>query len=152
MLTDMDAFVFVKERRGMHDNQAVSFNIHKHFLSPDHVARQATEIDGKLQNSHYDDARKTWDEDKYIGLHKEQHAIMKSLKDYGYSGMDNDIKVHHFLQGIKSPELEAVVNVVCAQLVKYSTDFDALVSYLGQMVTKKAWSCNQSRLYQPKIS
>ena len=56
-----------------------------------------------------------WDWDKYVALHKEQHAIIKSLTDYGYSEMNNGTKVHHFLQSIKSPELEAVVNVVHAQ-------------------------------------
>ena len=43
----------------------------------------------------------------------------------------------NFLQGIKCPESEAVVNVVCAQSEKYGTDFDAIISYLGQMVMKK---------------
>ena len=36
---------------------------------------------------------------------------MVSLTDYGYSGMDNGIKIYHFLQGIKSTELVAAVNV-----------------------------------------
>ena len=78
-----------------------------------------------------------WDWDKYVALHKEQHAIMESLTDYGYSGMDNGSKVCHFLQGIKSSELEAMVNVVHAQPEMYGTDFDVVVSYLGQMVTRK---------------
>ena len=63
---------------------------------------------------------------------------MESLTDYGYSGMENGTKVHHFLQDIESPELEAVVNVVQAQPEKYGTDFDATMSYLGQMVLKKS--------------
>ena len=101
------------------------------------MARQATDAEGKLQNAHYDGERKTWDWYKYVALHKKQHTIMESLTDYGYSCIDNGTKVHHFLQGIKSSELEAAINVVCAQLEKYGTDFDAVVSYLSQMVTKK---------------
>ena len=62
---------------------------------------------------------------------------MESLTDFGYSGVDNCIKVHLFLQGIKSIELEAVVNVVQAQSGKYCMDFDATASYLGQMVMKE---------------
>ena len=50
--------------------------------------------------------------------------------------MNNGTKVSHFLQGIKSPELEAVVNIVSTQPKKYGTDFNVTVSYLGQMVTK----------------
>ena len=64
MFTDMDAFVYVKQRRGMQDGQAVFFNIHKHFLGPDHVARHAADAKGKLQNSLYDGERKMWDWDK----------------------------------------------------------------------------------------
>ena len=77
----------------MQNSQAVYFNIHNCFLSPDHVARQATEAERKLQDSHYGGERKSWDWDKYVALHKEQHAIMESLTDYGYSGMDNGTKV-----------------------------------------------------------
>ena len=78
-----------------------------------------------------------WDWDKYVALHKEQHAIMESLTDYGFSGMDNGTKVLHFLQGIMSSESEVTVIVVRAQPENYGTDFDAVVSYLGQMVMKK---------------
>ena len=47
-----------------------------------------------------------------VALHKEQHNIMESLTDYDYSEMNNGTKVPHFLQGIKSTELEAADNVV----------------------------------------
>ena len=93
------------------------------------MARHAAEAKRKLQNSHYDGERKTWDWDKYVALHKEQHAIVESLTDYGYSCMDNGTKVCHFLQGIKGTELEAAVNVVPAQPEKYGTDFNATMSY-----------------------
>ena len=80
------------------------------------MARQATEVERKLQTSNYDSERKGWDLDEYIALHKEQHAIMKSLTEFGY------MEWNHFLQGIKSTELEAVVNVVWAQPEKNGTD------------------------------
>ena len=54
VLTDMDAFVYLKQRKAMHDGQAAFFDIHKCFLGPDHVARQVTDAQGKLQNSHHD--------------------------------------------------------------------------------------------------
>ena len=111
----------MKQRKATKDGRAVFFDIHKKFLDPDHVARQATDAEGKLQNSH----------DKYVILHKERHAIIESITDYGYIDIDNGIKLCHFLQGIKSPELEAVVNVVHPQPEKYGTDFDATMSYLG---------------------
>ena len=73
--------------------------------------------------------------------------------------MNNGTKVHHFLQGIKSPQLEAVVNVVQAQPKKYGTDFDAAMFYLGQMVMKKSLImqslCNamtRSQPVRPKVA
>ena len=73
---------------------------------------------------------------------------MESLTDYGHSGIDNGTKAHHFLQDIKSPELETAVNVVCAQPEQYGTDFVATVSYLDQMIKLH----NLSKLQKPEVS
>ena len=100
MFTDIDTNVYVKQIKGTQKGQAVFFDIHNQFLGPNHVARQATETEGKLQNSHYDGERKMWYWNKYVALYKKQHVIMESLTDYRYSGMDNGTTVCHFLQGI----------------------------------------------------
>ena len=50
---DTDAYVYVKQRRDLQDGQAVYFDIHKQFLGPDHVARQATKAE-KLKTYPYD--------------------------------------------------------------------------------------------------
>ena len=130
----MDAFVFVKQRKAIQVGQAEFFDIKKHFLQPwpcgkavNRSRRKATELP------------LWWSEKdmRFVFLHKEQHAIMKSLTDYGYSGMDNDTKVCQFLHVIKSPELKAAVNIVWIQQEMYWADFDATMSNLGQMVTKK---------------
>ena len=76
-------------------------------------------------------ARENCGMDKNDPFHTQQHAIMKSSIDYGYSGMDNSTQVCHILQGIKSPELEAAINIVCLQSEKHGTDVDANSSYLG---------------------
>ena len=51
----------------------------------------------ELLNSHYDDEKKRQDLDKYVVLHNEQYTIIESMVDYGYSGMDDSTKAHHFL-------------------------------------------------------
>ena len=137
MFIDINAFVYIKQRKATKDGPVVFFNIHKLFLGPDHVVRQSADAEGKLQKTYYDGERKTWDWDKYFALHKEQHAIMESLTDYGYSGMDYGTKVCHFLQGVKSSELDAAVNVFCTQPEKYGTGFVATMSYLSQMIATK---------------
>ena len=128
------------------------FDIQNWFVSPGHVTGQATEGERKLKNSHYDNEMKGWDWDKYVTLHKEKHMIMQNLKDHGWSGIDNDTNVCHFLQGVKSSELEADINVIKAKLEKYSKDFSSKVSYLGQMVTNKTLICNLSQLLRPAVS
>ena len=65
--------------------------------------------------------------------------------------MDNGAKVHHFPLGIKSTELEAVVNVVQAQLEKNGPDFDAIISYLGQMDTTKSLIMQSVCILKTKI-
>ena len=60
---------------------------------PELVPRQAAEAERNLKTSHYDGKRKGWDWDKYIILHKKQHAIRESLTDYGCREMNNGSKV-----------------------------------------------------------
>ena len=69
------------------------FDIHKQFCGPDHVDRQATDAERKLQNSQYDGEKKGWDWDKYVAIHKEEHTMIKSLVHNGYNGMDKGTKV-----------------------------------------------------------
>ena len=107
----MDAYVYVKQQKHLQDGQSVFFNVHKCFICPDHVARQAADAERKLQTSDNDGEKKGWDMDKYVALHKEQHAIINSLTDHGYSGMDDGTKVHHFLQGIKSTEFNTAAHL-----------------------------------------
>ena len=62
-----------------------------------------------------------------------------SLVDYCYSEMDDGTEISHFLQGIKSTELEAAIIVVWAQPEKYGKSSDATWSNFGQMVMKKGY-------------
>ena len=52
---DIDAYVYVKQRKSMQDGKAMFFDIHKQYLGSDNVARQAAEAEEMLQASHYDD-------------------------------------------------------------------------------------------------
>ena len=65
--------------------------------------------------------------------------IMESLTHHGYSGMNTGTRIWNFLQWIKSTELEAVPNVVWAQPEKIGKDFDATMSYYGQVVIKMGY-------------
>ena len=38
VFTDTDSYVYLKQRKSKQDSQAVYFDIHKHFVGPNHVA------------------------------------------------------------------------------------------------------------------
>ena len=44
----------------------------------------------------------------YATLHKEQHNIMESFNEYGYTGIDQRAKVRYFSEGIKTTRLDSV--------------------------------------------
>ena len=88
-----------------------------------------------------------------IILHKEQHAIMESLTDYGYSGIDNGNKANQLLQNIKSTQFEAAVNVAGAHI------WNSMEQILMQpcliwakLSQKRALWCNLSILQKPEFS
>ena len=114
------------------------FDSHQQFFGPNRVAKQATEAERKLQDSQYDGENKGSNKDKYVALNKKQHTNMARPADPGLSGLANDTKGFCSLQGISSTKLEAAVNVIWAQPERYCKAFDATMSYLDQMVTKKS--------------
>ena len=146
----MDAYVYIKKRKNKQDGQAVFFDIQKWSLGPDHVAKHVAETERKLQTCHYDGERNGWDWEKYVTLHKEQHAIMKSLTYNSYSDMDSGTKIHCFLGDIKSTELEAVVNVVWAQPEKYGIMMQLCLIW-PKWSQRKAYSCILSILWRLEV-
>ena len=49
VLKEINKYVYVKHRKSMQDSWAVFFNVHKHFLGPDHVAKQAADAERKCK-------------------------------------------------------------------------------------------------------
>ena len=62
--------------------------------------------------------------------------MMESFAEGDYSSIDDG----NIPQGIRSTELEAVVNVVQAQTKKYRNDFDASISYMPSIQIIKTMS------------
>ena len=75
-----------------------------------------------------------------LGQAQETAYNLEGLVDHGYISTNDCTNIDHFLHGIKSTELEAVVNIAWAQPEKYGKHFDATVSYLCQMVMKKGYN------------
>ena len=64
----------------------------------------AATAEHKLTNATYRGEGCCWDFERYATLHKEQHAFLEGLKEYGYEGMDEGSKTRHLLSGIKAVE------------------------------------------------
>ena len=73
---DMMTYVYVKQRKNLQEDQTLYFDTDKHFLCPDHVARQVVETERKLQTSPYDSERKGRNWVKFVAFHKKKHAIV----------------------------------------------------------------------------
>ena len=61
VFTDLDVFVYKKQRKSSFGRQAVIFDIHQQYLGPYHVDRQVAEAGRNLQSPHCDSEKKKWD-------------------------------------------------------------------------------------------
>ena len=102
---------------------SIFFNVHKHFLGPDHVARQATEAERKLQTSHYDGEKKGWDWDMFVTLHKNNMPSWRALQ------------IMATVKWTMAPTFATFSKAGPTR--KYGIYFNATLTYLWQMVTKK---------------
>jgi hypothetical protein len=73
---------------------------------------------------------------KYVQIHAEQHAVLKGLTDYGYSGIDNGTKVRKLIAGIKTDALDTVKDAVLASPA-LSTNYPDVVTLYGDFIKQK---------------
>jgi len=78
------------------------------------VDTRSTQAERKLQVTRYRGETRRWNFEKYVKVHVDQHAIMDSLTDYGYQGMDERSKVRHLLNGIEGSQFDGLIQQVIA--------------------------------------
>ncbi len=79
----------------------------------------------RLQSFRYEGDRKSFNFDKYMNLHVEQHNQHADLQEYGVAPLAENLKTLWFQDGIRDPSLNAVkvsINANCANC----TDFDSV--------------------------
>ena len=85
-----------------------------HYLGPNNTGNMAATDEHKLINATYRGEGRHLDLERYATLHKEQHAILEGLKEYGYAGMDEGSKTRHLLAGIKTTAFDSVkTQILC---------------------------------------
>ena len=124
---DKDAWTYVRPAQKTRDGRAAFNNLYEHFLGPNNVDNMATSAENKLQSTVYNGEQRRWDFERYVNVHKQQHAILEGLVDHGYAGIDKRSKVRYLLEGIKTDKFDAVKTRIMSDPI-LRTDFDACVT------------------------
>ena len=97
----------------------------------------ASAAERKLETITHKAETKRWNFEKFVRLHKEQHATLLGLTQHGYSGIDERSKVRHLMAGIKTSNLDSVK----AQILASSglrNSFDACVDLCQSFIRQQA--------------
>ena len=111
------------------------------------VNELASAAEGQITKAKYTGETKLRNFETYFALHKAQHQILEDLKDHGFQGMDEDNKVQHLTNGIKTDAMNVIkANILASPLLKgnlmdasrsskYSSPQDALQRILWTSAT-----------------
>ena len=76
-------------------------------------------------------------------MHKEQHNIIESLKEHGYTGIDHQFKVRHLIESIKTTSLNSVKPPIMSD-ESLGQDFDICVALYNEFVKQSIADDRQS--------
>ena len=98
-----------------------------HYLGPNNMNHQVNEAETKLKVLSYHGERRHWNFEKYVHMHQDQHTILQGLVEHGYAGIDDQSKVCHLLDGIKTNELDMAKGQIWALLGSKPTSMNVLL-------------------------
>ena len=107
-----------------------------HYLGPNNTNHQANEAKTKLKDSTYHGEKRHWNFERYVRMHQDQHTILQSLIQHGYAGIDEQSKVRHLLDGIKTNELDTVKGQIWASPTLQNS-FDDCVTLFQDFINNK---------------
>jgi hypothetical protein len=139
------AWTYIKPSQKTLDGRKAFWDAFDHYLGPNNVDSQATKAENVLKNTIYQGEKKRHNFEQYVITHVTQHAILESLEEHGYKGLDDRSKVRHLIDGIKTDALENVQLTIMAN-AKYRTDFTACVRLYKDFILQKAMKRDASEL------
>ena len=77
-------------------------------MGPRNIDHIAAGREKNLAQYSYTGKKRNWTFEKYATLHKEHHNILDSLKEHGYTCIDQISKVRYLSEGIKNTILDSV--------------------------------------------
>lgn len=117
----------------------------EHYLGKHSVDIMAAQAEHNLRNRTYRGEHRRWNMEKYITHHRSQHAIIDSLVDQGYAGMDQRSRVRHFIDNVKVPALDHLkAQVLSSDQLRQS--FDDTVSLYKDYLANIVKSDDQGRV------
>ena len=124
---DQDCWFYVRPAQRTRDGRLAFLVLKNHYLVDNNVNNMSSRAGAKIKDTSYSGEKRWWNFEKYVKMHVNQHAILTSLIEHGYSGIDDRSKVRHLMAGIKAKLMYPVKTqiMVSATLRNY---FDACVN------------------------
>ena len=131
------------------DGRQAFLNLYKHYLGQNNIDNMASSAKQKIQNLAYTGETRRFNFKKYVTAHVNQHIILTDLIEHRYAGIDEQSKVRHLLNGIKTKDLDPVKTRILSDTT-LCNDFDACMSlfkdFIKQARTQGAQVLNISAL------
>jgi hypothetical protein len=127
------AWTYCKTGKASKCGRKAWLSMYDHYLGECNVDNQAARAEAAIRNAVYNGKQRRFPIEKYISVHKDNHYILESLKAYGYIGMDERTKVRHFMNGVKTKDLDAVKMTINAN-AELRSNFDKCTSLFKDAV------------------
>jgi len=101
----------------------------------------SSEAEKVLQKTTYHGKQRCWNFERFIKVQVDAHAILEGLVEHGYSGIDEQSKVRHLIDGIKTNKLEAVKAQIFASAA-LRQDYPACVTLFKDFIKQTNMSSN----------
>ena len=130
---DQDCWSYVRPAQQTRDGRLALLGLNNHYLGENNVNNMSSRAEAKLKDTSYSGEKRRWNFEKYIKTHFDQHAILTRLVEYGYSGIDDQSKVHHLMTGINTKVLDSVKTQIMASDT-LQNEFDACVNLYKEFI------------------
>ena len=117
--------------------------IYNNYLGPSNIEHMANVAEKKLAQCTYTGEKRNWILEKYVTLHKEQHNTIESLKEHGYTGINQRSKFRYISKGIKTTGLDSFKICIMSD-ESLCQDFDRCVTVYKAIVKQSSMDNRQS--------
>ena len=110
---------------------------YNHYIGPSKINNMAAGAEKNIDQWTYTEEKRKWTFEKYSTLHKEKHNIIESLKEHGYTVVEQLLQVRYLNEGIKTTGLNSVKTRIMSD-ESLSQDFDKCVTLYKEFSNSQA--------------